>query len=55
MHADIPWGTLQVAHGVSSFCSDEMFSTKKFPDYTLTIFAIWGVTLFNLFDLIYIS
>ena len=44
MHADTPWGTLQVAHGVISFCSDEVFSTEKFPDYTLTFLASWGVT-----------
>ncbi len=44
MHADTPWGTLQVAHGVISFCSDEVFSTGKCPDYTLTFLASWGVT-----------
>ncbi len=44
MHADIPWGTPQVAHGDISFCSDEVFSTKKFPNYTLTFMASWGVT-----------
>ena len=44
MHADTPWGTLQVAHGVISFCSDEVFSTKKCPDYSLTFLASCGVT-----------
>ncbi len=44
MHADTPWGTTQVAHDVISFCYDEVFSTKKFPDYTLTFLASWGVT-----------
>ncbi len=44
MHADTPWGTLQVAYGVISFCSNEVFSTKKIPDYTLTFLASWGGT-----------
>ncbi len=44
MHADIQWHTLQVAHGVISFHSDEVFSPGKFPDYTLTFLASWGVT-----------
>ncbi len=44
MHAHTPWGTLQVAHGVISFCSDEVFSTEKFPDYTLKFLARRGVT-----------
>ncbi len=44
MHAHPPWGTLQIAHGVISFCSDEVFSTEKFPDYTLTFLARRGVT-----------
>ncbi len=42
MQADTHWGTLQVAHGFISFCPDEMFSTEKFPDYTLTFLASWG-------------
>ncbi len=44
VHADTPFGTLQVAHGVLLFCSNEVFSTKKFPDYTLTFLASWGGT-----------
>ncbi len=44
MFADTPWGTLQLAHGVISFCSNEVFSTETFPDYTLTFLASWGVT-----------
>ncbi len=44
MHVDTPWGTPQVGHGVISFCSDEVFSTKKFPDYTLTFLASSGGT-----------
>ncbi len=44
MQADTPWGTLQVAHGFISFCSDEVFWTEKFPDCTLTFLASWGVT-----------
>ena len=44
MHADTIWVTPQVAHGVISVCSDEVFSTKKIPDYTLTFLTSWGVT-----------
>ncbi len=44
VHADTPWGTLQIAHAVISLCSDEVLLTKKFPDYTLTFMASWGVT-----------
>ncbi len=44
MHADTPWGTLQVAHGYISFCSNEVFSTEQFPHDTLTFLVSWGVT-----------
>ncbi len=43
MHAHTPWATLQVAHGVVSFCYNEVFSTEKFPDYTLKFWASWGM------------
>ncbi len=44
MQADTPWVTPQVAHGVIPVCLVEVFSTKKFPKYTLTFLASWGVT-----------
>ncbi len=44
MHLDTLSGALQLAHSVISHCSDDAFSTKKFPDCTLTFLACWGVT-----------
>ncbi len=45
VHADTPWGDLQVAHGVISLCSNQVFSTNKFP----LVFWPVGVELFNLY------
>ncbi len=36
-HGNVPRGTLQVAHGVIRFCSDDVFCPKKTPQNTKAI------------------